>query len=150
MNREVRNPEPEIRNPKSQIPNADSAMDDLLASFFRAEMPQPWPECSASSRIEEEALASGGCQHPGTESSTRVMTDPARQISIPHPRSSARSRWVLAASVAILLIGSWLLGQRFAALESTPSPTSSGKMIGSRPQPGKNKPPRHLSKTVVP
>jgi len=134
MNREVRNPEPEIRNPKSQVPNADSAMDDLLVSFFRAEMPQPWPECSVQG---------------GTES--LVERNLFRSPRHPNGMNSVlRSRWVLAASVTILFIGSWWLGQRFAGLESTPSPTSSGKMIGSNVKPGKNKPPQHMPKTVVP
>lgn len=65
-----------------------------------------------------------------------------RSSSILHPRSSTRSRVVLAASVAILLIGSWWIGQRFSMSQSVISPSSSGKMIGVKNLPGKNKSPR--------
>jgi len=148
----------EIQNSKSAIRNPDSAVDELLISFFRSEMPQPWPDCSAQSRIEERGLKieDGGSRIENKLNSSRgdILHPPSSAVdlrsSILQPRSSSRSRWVLAASVAILLIGSWWLGQRFAAIEPTISPTSSGKMIGSKLQPGKNKPPRHLSKTVVP
>jgi hypothetical protein len=139
MNREIRNPESEIRN-------ADSAVDELLVSFFRAEMPQPWPGFSARSGSElnpQSSILDPRSSTLNPQSSilhSRSSLDP--RSSILHPRSSSRSRWVLAASVAILLIGSWWLGQRFAAFEPPASPTSSGKMIG------KNKPPRHLSKTI--
>jgi hypothetical protein len=146
----------ETRNPKSEIRNPDSAVDQLLGSFFRSEMPQPWPDCLAQSRIEDEGsrIESGtNDSRPGNLDPQSSILDPRpssldRRSSFLHPRSSSRSRWVLAASVAILLIGSWWLGQRFAVIESGISPTSSGKMIGSKP--GKNKPPRHYSKTVVP
>jgi hypothetical protein len=163
MNRDVRNPEAQIRNSKSEIRNPDSAVDELLVSFFGSEIPQPWPEFSGRSMIEDGGLR---IEIQGSEMEDRTIEpvtlnrhsstmDPRSSSlnppsSILHPRTSSRSRWVLAASIAILLIGSWLLGQRFAAVESTPSPTSSGKMIGSRPQPDKNKPPRHLSKRVAP
>ena len=148
----------EIQNSKSAIRNPDSAVDELLISFFRSEMPQPWPDCSAQPRIEDggSKIGGGGSRIENKVNSSRddILHPPSSVVDPPspilHPRSSSRSRWVLAASVAILLIGSWWLGQRFAAIESNISPTSSGKMIGSKLQPGKNKPPRHLSKTVVP
>ena len=151
----------EIQNSKSAIRNPDSAVDELLISFFRSEMPQPWPDCSAQPRIEDggSKIGGGGSRIENKVNSSRddILHPPSSALdlrsssldlrsSILHPRSSSRSRWVLAASVAILLIGSWWLGQRFAAIESNISPTSSGKMIASKPQPGKNKPPRHMSK----
>jgi hypothetical protein len=141
MNREV---------PKTEIRNPNSAVDELLASFFKAEMPQPWPDCVVQS------TASGVCQHPGAGLSTGVITDPARQTSIldsqssiRYPRSSARSRWALAASVVLLLLGSWWIGQRLSS-DFAISQNSSSKVIGSKPQPGKNQPLRHLSKSVAP
>src|SRR5438270_9837231 len=127
MNREIRNPESEIRNPKSEIRIADSAIDELLVSFFRSEMPEPWPECSLQSRIEDGGLRievqgskikgrSIEPDSPNPQSSLLDFQSSALdpRSSIFHPRSSSRSRWALAASVAILLIGSWWLGQRFA------------------------------------
>src|SRR5882762_4521321 len=133
----------EIQNSKSAIRNPDSAVDELLVSFFRSEMPQPWPDCSAQPRIKDGGSKIGGLRFAPAESgpgqddiplpsmlwARNVDRDPPSPIL--QPRSSSRSRWVLAASVAILLIGSWWLGQRFAAIEPNISPTSSGKMIGS-------------------
>ena len=144
----------EIQNSKSAIRNPDSAVDELLISFFRSEMPQPWPGCSAQPRIEDggSKIGGGGSRIENKVNSSRddILHPPSSVVDPPspilHPRSYSRSRWVLAASVAILLIGSWWLGQRFAALEPANSSTSSGRMIASKPQPGKNKPPRHLSK----
>jgi hypothetical protein len=151
MNREVPNLKSEMPNPKSEMLKANSAVDELLGSFFRSEMPQPWPEFVGPS------TASGVCQHPGAGLSTGVITDPARPKPIPdsrssilYPRSSSRSRWVLAASVIMLLLGSWWLGHRLSSTDLGNSPNSSGKVIGTKGQAGTNKPPRHLSKSVAP
>jgi hypothetical protein len=141
----------ESQNPKSEIRNPNSAVDNLLGSFFRSEMPQPWPECFAQSRMEEKGwrIEDGRSKMESrTNDSERGILNP--RPSILNPRSSSRSRWVLAASLIFLLIGSWWLGQRFSTAEPAMSPNSSGKMIGSKAQPGKSKPPRHLSKSVVP
>jgi len=136
----------EVPNLKTEIRNLNSAVDELLSSFFQSEMPQPWPAFLARSRIEDQGL------HARTDEPTATAVSGVldSRSSIRNPRRSSRSRWVLAASVAILLIGSWWLGQRFAAIEPNISPTSSGKMIGSKLQPGKNKPPRHSLKNVLP
>jgi len=66
-------------------------LDGLLSAFFRSEMPSPWP----GSPVPEEAPV----------------------ILRPRPvqtrRSSFRSRLALAASVALLISGSWLLSGSF-------------------------------------
>ena len=58
-------------------------LEAVLRAFFEAEMPRPWPEMPATLPFRE--------------------TQPARR-----PRLN-RSRLVLAASVALLLIGQWFL-----------------------------------------
>jgi hypothetical protein len=137
-------------NPRAsrQDDGSPNPVDVLLRSFFRSEMPQPWPTISEL-KIEDPGLASGACQRRGMESHTGVMTHPARRSlifhprsSILYPRSSTRSRLVLAASVALLLIGSWWMGQRFSLTQSS-SPALAGKLIGFKNQPGKDKSPRH-------
>jgi hypothetical protein len=160
MNREVPNLKSEIRNPKSEIRNPNSAVDELLSSFFQSEMPQPWPASFARSRIEDEGSRIEDRGSKIASNKVSILNPPSSILdlqsssldsrsSIINARRSFRSRWVLAASVAILLMGSWWLGQRFAALEPNISPTSSGKMIGSKLEPGKNKPPRHSWKNVL-
>jgi hypothetical protein len=64
-------------------------LDGLLSAFFRTEMPCPWP----GAPVPEE---------------TPVIFRPA-----PVRRSSFRSRLALAASVALLIAGAWLLGDSF-------------------------------------
>ncbi|MGH7172573.1 MAG: hypothetical protein ACRELG_20020 [Gemmataceae bacterium] len=64
-------------------------LEALLRAFFRSQMPQSWP-------------------------SPRVPFALGRTELIPfHGRSLIRSRWALAASVALLLLGSLLLPSRF-------------------------------------
>jgi hypothetical protein len=74
-------------------PLSQQAADDLdgqLRAFFRSQMPQPWPK----PRLSRSAVTS------------------------PAPRSFSgrplmRSRWALAASIGLLLLGSSLLPNRF-------------------------------------
>ncbi|MBL8797324.1 MAG: hypothetical protein JNM56_25710 [Planctomycetia bacterium] len=77
-------------------------LDGLLRSFFRSEMPDPWPTMKA----------------PAAETPTLGWW------------SRSRSRLALAASVALLLIGSWLLSgsapQYTAPVVNGPRDTSSG------------------------
>ena len=61
--------------------------EDLLRAFFRAEMPEPWPELK---RPEPRVLP---------------FVRPQRASRF----AGTRSRLALAASVAILLVGSWSL-----------------------------------------
>lgn len=64
-------------------------IDGLLRAFFRSQMPQSWPP------------------------PPRVPVAPARSLPRPTTRNSLiRSRWALAASVALLLLGSLLLPNR--------------------------------------
>jgi hypothetical protein len=140
MSEETRNLKSEIRNPKMDL-------DVVLHEYFRSEMPQPWPALAGlkiedgGSRIEDRGWRiEGSTSNIGSYESTdagSLSFDP--QSSILHPRSSSRSRLVLAASVALLFIGSWWIGQRLSTAERSLPATSSGKMIGSKLQPGKNK-----------
>jgi hypothetical protein len=70
--------------------NADD-LDDLLRAFFRRQLPKRWPA------------------PPQLQSSQKSN---ARS---PSARTLIRSRWALAASLALLLLGSLLLPSRFAS-----------------------------------
>ena len=80
----------------------DQPMDALLTSFFRAEMPDPWP----------------------------ALKLPARKVTPPPSWfGRSRSRLALAASIALLAIASWWLAGR--APEFTPEMTNTTPGVGS-------------------
>jgi hypothetical protein len=74
-----------VEPPPSQ-PGDD--LDGLLRAFLRSQLPQPWPP----SRLHSDVTA--------------CRLRPALG------RSLMRSRWALAASIALLFFGSWLLPSR--------------------------------------
>ena len=91
--------------PPPRKPSDD--LDFLLRRFFRSQMPDPWPRPRLSFFRP----------HPATPAT------PSR-----HPL--IRSRWALAASVGLLLLGSLLLPGRFTqALKLEPYP--GGSHIGT-------------------
>lgn len=100
--------------------------EDLLRAFFRAEMPSPWPELK---RPEPQVLP---------------FVRPQRANRF----ASTRSRLALAASVVILLVGSWFLS---GALRN--GPTENGSVVpGSstaHPGPGTT-PPKNAPVSVDP
>jgi hypothetical protein len=81
-------------------------IDGLLRRFFRAEMPDPWPAAPATG-------------------------DPV-SVPVTRPsRSLLRSRFALAASLLLLLVGHLSLSGRFA--DNLPNaPDSAGANVGSR------------------
>lgn len=81
-------------------------LDGLLRTFFRSQMPQPWPASPA--------------RHAKNLS-------PARPTSSRHPLM--RSRFALAASVALLLLGSLFLPARFTN-ELKPGSETPGSLYG--------------------
>jgi hypothetical protein len=72
-------------------PKAGDDLDGLLRAFFRRQMPHPWPA------------------PPVPPDHSTVLRRPASGYG------QLRSRWALAAAVALLLLGSLLLPRRFAA-----------------------------------
>lgn len=65
-------------------PHPPDALDRAFGDFFQAQMPHPWPAAPAT---------------PAARPATRPAV----------PDGSARARWTLAASVALLVGGGWLL-----------------------------------------
>lgn len=91
----------------SKEPRRQSDVAGLLRSFFRKEMPEPWPQW-------------------------KPPTKPAR---IRQPRSWGglmRSRFALAASVLVLLIGSWSISGLRS--ESVPLLGGTGKQTADKPK----------------
>jgi len=101
---------PTLDSPWREQPGDD--LDGLLTAFFRSEMPSPWP----------------GAPEP----------EEAEVIVRPMPRARNPiwgSRLALAASVAILLAGGWLLSGSFSdtpggANPPRMSPTSANRLDG--------------------
>jgi hypothetical protein len=89
-------------------------LDGLLRAFFQAEMPHPWP----------------GVVPPAL---------PMRPAARPWPLF--RSRSVLAASVAALLLGSLSLSSAFQGSEAPNPAVKSDKTVGARERPVKKLPP---------
>jgi hypothetical protein len=74
--------------PRQEGPGGDD-LDRALRAFLQAEMPDPWPDC------------------PATEEPPAVL--PARPARL----SPWRSRFALAASVALFVAGGWFLSDAF-------------------------------------
>jgi hypothetical protein len=70
-------------------------LDTLLRAFFQSEMPHPWPALSL----------------PETEEQARPVVPLTPAPS--HPWVPVHSRLALAASVGLLLAGSWFLAEQF-------------------------------------
>lgn len=98
------------QNPPTEVARREPAdpLDRLLADFFQSQLKQPWPPAPATPSTEPAALA-------------------ASREPIPSRRdSSRRSRYTLAASVALLLGVGWLFSSGFAPGDrpgSNPAPT---------------------------
>jgi hypothetical protein len=85
-------------NPEGARPGDE--LDGLLSAYFRAEMPNPWPAVAVPETSE-------GSKAPV------VLDLPAEPAPQEPSWSLFRSRLALAASVALLIAGSFFLGGRF-------------------------------------
>jgi hypothetical protein len=81
-------------NTRIPSPQGDE-LDRLVTAYFRAEMPANWPAAPS---------VSGGSRHPA-----RPDGHPARPDNGRAADPASKSRWALAASVAILIGGCWYL-----------------------------------------
>jgi hypothetical protein len=84
-------------------PSSDDDLDRLLTTFYRAEMPHPWPKLAPPLRVR-----------PAT-----VEGDPRRSVL-------THSRLTLAASVAALVAGGWLLSGRLPVAAPGPGVSLEG------------------------
>src|SRR5262249_27340022 len=85
---------------------SSDAYEELLRTFFRAEMPDPWPAF--------------------VRPQPRILIFPRPQLASGGRFAGMKSRLALAASVVILLVSSWLLSG--ALRDSKPAPNN-----GSQP-----------------
>ncbi|MDY3557533.1 hypothetical protein R5W23_000059 [Gemmata sp. JC673] len=78
-------------------PESVDALDALLSDFFKAQLPTPWPKAPVASVPVVPSEVARAAAAPG-----KVQGVPARD-------STARARFTLAASVALLLGTGWFL-----------------------------------------
>lgn len=101
----------------------DDALDSLLSDFFKGQMKQPWPAAPNAGQGGNEPstlAAARAAQVPGAE--------PRNQPAAASRDTGNRSRYTLAASVAILLGTCWTLsngfrpGERSGGVAPPPAP----------------------------
>jgi len=95
----------------------EDELDALLGAFFKAEMPAPWPAFVPPASAKKSA--------PSSTKKTLPFRRPDESEQRPTRRRwhGWTSRLALAASVALLLLGTWLM----------PSPTGGGRIGGGNP-----------------
>jgi hypothetical protein len=81
--------------------NPGDELDTLLRAFFQSELPHPWPALPL----------------PETEAPARPVV-PFTPPAASHPWVPVHSRLALAASVGLLLAGSWFLAGQFQPADS--------------------------------
>jgi hypothetical protein len=87
----------------------DRDVDRLLCAYFQAEMPSAWPDIPRDTRVS-----------PADERNKRRWT------------ISGRNRFVLAASLLLLLVGQLALSNLFSDLQLTRSDRESGQIEATR------------------
>ena len=87
----------------NSLPKAAGELDELLSDFFKSQLKRPWPKApvpESAARAEPSELAAVRAAEPPRNSPPA----PARRRD-----NTARARYTLAASVALLLGTGWLL-----------------------------------------
>jgi hypothetical protein len=121
-------------------PEAPAEMDRLFSDFFKAQLKKPWPNAP---------IAPAGAAPAATEPSELVAArtpsaprnTPARPASAKGRDSTARARFTLAVSVALMLGTCWYLSNGFEPSGRPGAPTQNGgpgllKDSEASPQPG--------------
>jgi hypothetical protein len=85
-------------------------LDGLLRAFFRAEMPHPWPAVQIGQGPSPFPQRNRTAAHMNGDD--RPPADTGRRFA-PRSWSKIRSRLALAATVALLLLGTLLMSGRF-------------------------------------
>ena len=106
-------------NTTHNFPNTGDEVDRLLSSFYRSEVPTKWPAAPKPWATQAQANA------------VERSTNPA-----------SRSRWALAASVAILVGGCWYLSANMTNgkhrpdgnFDSGSADTKNVKDLGKKPK----------------
>jgi hypothetical protein len=106
---------------------APDELDRLLSDFFKARLKHPWPDAPRPSAGFGAALATIG---PSELATVRTASAPRNRPAAAGRDGIARSRFTLAASVALMLGTCWYLSDGAApGPRPAPGPTSSGPAL---------------------
>jgi hypothetical protein len=100
-----RDPSPTLQAQTNSLERAPNELDGLLRAFFRAQVPEPWPELK-----------------PPAPLSPRGEGAAARR------RSLFRSRFILAASLLILLLSQLFVSRMFSGYTRVAMDSNRGKI----------------------
>lgn len=115
-------------------PEKPDDLDRLLSEFFKSELKKPWPKAPGTGAPKSE---------PSELAAARTAEAPRNQPSPSARDNTARARFTLAASVALLLGTCWYLSNGFQPTASpgpAPSLPSTPKMLPVGGADGKNDP----------
>jgi hypothetical protein len=126
-----------VGEPPPLQPSDECEIEGLLRAFMRSQLPQSWPPPQVYDRLYDRRAAS-----PPDNAGPPDNVGPPLYRST-RGRNVMRSRRTLAAAVALLLVGSWLLPSRFTSSHVQPHHGLNGPMISNTPSdaPKKHKTP---------
>jgi hypothetical protein len=113
--------------------NAETSdeLDQLFSDFFKGQLKQPWPNAPVPSSGASASTGAKASSEPSGLVASRAADSPRNTTPAPHARgrdSTARARFTLAASVALMLGTCWYLsngyqpGTRSEQIVPTPGP----------------------------
>jgi hypothetical protein len=107
-------------NSSSNDPRAETvdALDRLLSTYFKAQLPQPWPAAPHTPSTEPSSLVSERLAVAESSRSPKAVRD-----------TSARARHTLAASVALLLGTCWYLSSGLQSANRADPLTAPGGVL---------------------
>lgn len=94
-------------SPTSQDSRSEDNLDRLLSGYFKSKLKQPWPAAPTTSSLLSEPSVLVASRS-GTNTVETPRNQPSSRADVSH-----KSRYTLAASVAVLLGTCWLLSNGF-------------------------------------
>jgi len=117
----------------NKTPLTEESLDAMFSDFFKAKMPKQWPAAPATPafRSEPSSLAAARAAQPPVEAPRNEPVTTSRD-------TGSKSRYTLAASVALLLGTCWTLSNGFqpgarSTPNGTPSPVNMNPVTASDP-----------------
>jgi hypothetical protein len=109
-----------IANSSTNDPRVESvdALDRLLATYFKAQLPQPWPPAPHVPITEPSSLVAERSDATAPSRSSKTVRD-----------TNARARHTLAASVVLFFGACWYLSSGFQSSNRADSLTAPGGVL---------------------
>lgn len=116
-------------NTLSPNPDTPDELDRLFSEFFKGQLKQPWPKAPAP-------LTATAPAEPSELAAARAAETPRKQPAPAARDNTARARFTLAASVALLLGTCWYLSNGFQPGERPGQPAPVSGKPGMLPESG--------------